>query len=113
MKNFPVYKELKVHAQLSSWARSSIFILCYLHPFFVYAGYESSRQTAHLHRTTETHIQNVPNSHKLANSYFMYSKSHSKIDKTKILMTTGSLMKVESIAECSPFGAFCNTYDLH
>ena len=28
---------------------------------------------------------------------------HSKIDKTKILMTYGSLMKVESIAECSPW----------
>ena len=26
---------------------------------------------------------------------------HSKIDKTKILMTNGSLMKIESIAECS------------
>ena len=37
---------------------------------------------------------------------------HSKIDKTKILMTDGRLMKVESIAECS-FGAFCNTFDLH
>ena len=33
---------------------------------------------------------------------------HSKIDKTKILMTNGSLMKVESIAECS-----WNTFDLH
>ena len=31
---------------------------------------------------------------------------HSKIDKTKILMTNDSLMKVESIAEC-------NTFDLH
>ena len=30
---------------------------------------------------------------------------HSKIDKTEILMTNGSLMKVESIAEC--LGAFC------
>ena len=29
--------------------------------------------------------------------------SHSKIDKAKILMTNGRLMKVESIAECSPF----------
>ena len=29
--------------------------------------------------------------------------SHSKIDKTKILMANGSLMKVESIAECSPW----------
>ena len=27
---------------------------------------------------------------------------HSKKDETKILMTNGSLMKVESIAECSP-----------
>ena len=27
--------------------------------------------------------------------------SHSKIDKTKVLRTNGSLMKVESIAECS------------
>ena len=35
-----------------------------------------------------------------------------KIDKTKVLMTNGSLMKVESIAECS-LGAFCNTFDLH
>ena len=33
--------------------------------------------------------------------------SHSKIDKTMILMTNGSLMKVESIAE------YCNTFDLH
>ena len=37
---------------------------------------------------------------------------HLKIDVTKILMPNGSLMKVESIAECS-FGAFCNTVDLH
>ena len=34
-----------------------------------------------------------------------------KKDKTKSLMTNGSLMKVESIAECS-LGAFCNTFDL-
>ena len=33
---------------------------------------------------------------------------HSKIDKTKVLITNGSLMKVESIAECS-----CYTFDLH
>ena len=31
---------------------------------------------------------------------------HSKIDKTKILMTNGSLMKVS-------IGAVCNTFDLH
>ena len=38
--------------------------------------------------------------------------NHSKMDKTKVLMTNGNLMKVESIAECS-LGAFCNTLDLH
>ena len=37
---------------------------------------------------------------------------HTNIDKTKILKTNGSLMKVESIAECS-LGAFYNTFDLH
>ena len=35
----------------------------------------------------------------------------SNIDKTKLLKTNGSLMKVESIAECS-HGAFCKTFDL-
>ena len=30
-------------------------------------------------------------------------KGHLKIDTTKTLMTNGSLMKVESIAECSPW----------
>ena len=37
---------------------------------------------------------------------------YSKMDKTKALKTNGSLMKVESIAECS-LGSFCNTFDLH
>ena len=37
---------------------------------------------------------------------------YSKIDKTKTLKTNGSLIKVESLAECS-LGAFCNTFDLH
>ena len=36
----------------------------------------------------------------------------SKIDKTKVLKTNGSLMRAKSIAECS-LGAFCNTFDLH
>ena len=37
---------------------------------------------------------------------------HSKIEKTKVLKTNGSLIQVETIAECS-LGAFCNTFDLH
>ena len=35
-----------------------------------------------------------------------------KKDKTKIIITNGSLMKVKRIAECS-LEAFCNTFDLH
>ena len=41
-----------------------------------------------------------------------FLSGHSKIDKTKVLKTGGSLLQVESIAECST-GAFCNTFDLH
>ena len=37
---------------------------------------------------------------------------HYNIDKSKVIKTSGSLMKVESIAECS-LGAFCNSFDLH
>ena len=37
---------------------------------------------------------------------------HSKIDKAKFLMTNGSLMKVESIAECSPW-SILQYFDLH
>ena len=37
---------------------------------------------------------------------------HIKIDKTKVIKTDGSLMQIESIAECSN-RAFCNTFDLH
>ena len=37
---------------------------------------------------------------------------HSKIDQTKALKTDGSLIQVESIAECSR-GAFCNTLEMH
>ena len=38
--------------------------------------------------------------------------SHSKIDKTRILFTNGSLMKVK-VLQNAPLGAFCNTFDLH
>ena len=59
--------------------------------------------------------------HPHTHAEFMYSNTYtvkpvysdrSKIDKTKVLTTNGSLRKVESIAECS-LGAFCNTSDLH
>ena len=47
---------------------------------------------------------------KIKNTVKPVLSGHSKVYITKILMTNGSLMKVEIIAE---FGAFCNTFDLH
>ena len=44
-------------------------------------------------------------------THLLFLCGHSKIDKTKILKTDGSLMHVKSIAERS-LGAFCNTFDL-
>ena len=38
--------------------------------------------------------------------------SHSKIDKTKIFKTNVSLMRLK-VLQNAPFGAFCNTFDLH
>ena len=38
--------------------------------------------------------------------------SHSKADKTYVLMENGSLMKVKSIADAL-LGALCNIFDLH
>ena len=47
---------------------------------------------------------------------YSYSKACDKrplkIDKTKVLMTNDSLMKVESIAECSHWSILQN-FDLH
>ena len=56
--------------------------------------------------------ENVTSALELGYSVKTVLGSHLKIDKTKVLKTNGSLMKVKSIAECS-HGAFCNTFDLH
>ena len=49
----------------------------------------------------------------LSNTVKPVLKGHSKIDKKKkILMTNGSLMKGK-VLQNAPFGAFCNTFDLH
>ena len=58
-----------------------------------------------------THINNqvlvhTPVKITIMNTVKPVQNGHSKIDKTKILMTNGSLMKVKSIGEC-------NDYDLH
>ena len=41
--------------------------------------------------------------HVYFNTVIPVLSGHSKIDKTNILMSNGSLMKVKSIAECSPW----------
>ena len=41
-----------------------------------------------------------------------FLSGHAKLDKTQILMTSGTLMKVESIAECSMW-SILQTFDLH
>ena len=55
------------------------------------------------------HVQN-------AISKYMYSKTcvnvHSKLDKSKILMTNGSLFKIK-ILQNAPLGSLSNTFDLH
>ena len=43
------------------------------------------------------------NVQKLVNIVKPVLSSHSKIDKIKVLKTNGTLMKVESIVECSPW----------
>ena len=44
---------------------------------------------------------------------FIYNKTCSKMDKTKILMTNGGSIKVESIAECSLILVFLRVAVLH
>ena len=60
-----------------------------------------SLEVSHGHASNEPHNTVKPD-----------LSGHSKIDKTKVLKTNSSLIKVESIAECS-LGAFCNTFDVH
>ena len=50
-----------------------------------------------------TFPENDEKFHKIWHTVKPVLSGHSKIDKTKILMTNGTLMKVESIAECSPW----------
>ena len=53
-------------------------------------------------------LQNLlPTSFVIGASRIIYTvklvlNGHSKLDKTKVLMANGSLIKVKSIAECSP-----------
>ena len=65
-------------------------------------------------RKTSSNILTKPISQHLSKIYMVILRivlntvqpvlsSHSKIDKTLILMTNGSLVKVESIAECFPW----------
>ena len=46
-------------------------------------------------------MKTFPACKELSNTVKPVLSGHAKIDKTKVLMTNGSLMKVENIAECS------------
>ena len=63
--------------------------------------------TRFFHTTTVASIIFVSYTMNSLMNFTNYSKTcengHSKIDKTKILMTNDSLMKVKSIAKCSPW----------
>ena len=63
-----------------------------------YGGKSKKNAKFILHSIVYTQVENY--SKTCVKHYFIY---YSKIDKTKILMTNGSLMKVERIAECSPW----------
>ena len=84
-----------------------------VHPRYMYARNDSRSfecRTRVLKQAVA--VAKMKPQHPLSRFNIQYLKTclndHSKIDKTKVLMTNGSLMKVESIAEC-----FCNTSDLH
>ena len=72
---------------------------------------ESSDKPAHLSslpRAFAVHTQNIwklmkIQTQNLASCSYTSDKWQHKIDNTKILMTNGSLMKVESIAKCFPW----------
>ena len=80
------FKEKKIGNQFSFWKPMLVFKkanACFYHLAF----------------TLQHHAYDKG----LKNTVKPVYNSHSKIDKTKILMTNGSLLKVESIAECSPW----------
>ena len=77
----------------------------FLREFFEKVNFEKTQQTSQKHDKISQHA-------KTSNTVKPVLSGHSKTDKTKVLKSNGSLMKVESIPECS-LGAFCNTFDLH
>ena len=66
-----------------------------------------SRLACMVHLTVLRHTYIPVNIESNEYSKTCLKRSHSKIDKTKVLKTNGSLLKVESIAACSK-RAFCN-----
>ena len=70
-----------------------------LHPHlcFVFMSSEGSRESVNLCRFVKAFAAHISNTVKPVLS------CHLKIDKTKVLVEKGSLMKVKSIAECSPW----------
>ena len=71
---------------------------------------------------THTHTNTHTHTHRFSSLLYIFTSvkctikhvlsGHSKIEKTKILMTNCGLMEVERLQN-APLGAFCNTFHLH
>ena len=99
----------------------------HLNPYFVYGSCKGSGETECMHRLVrvfatcrcDKYRHLVPKMLCTQGPCFKCStvkpvyNSHSKINKTNVLLTNGSLMKVKHIAECILRNTFCNTFDLH
>ena len=68
---------------------------------------EKHPQGAVLKEQSDQGLHCLPLLHYILHTVKPVLNGQSKIDKTKILMTNCTLMKVKSIAE------YCNTFDLH
>ena len=82
------------------WPSGFCFEMC------IRTTYRTSQFTSTLYKIQIIALISGLFSHQLA-KYLSHTiklvlRGHSKIDKTKILMTNGNLIKVKSIVECSP-----------
>ena len=86
----------RAEEDVSSRAKDQQFGLdLHLHPSFVNASSEGSNATS-----TKFSRAGYIDRYKSTSPVKSVLSGNSKLDKTKILMANGSLMKVESIAEC-------------
>ena len=81
------------HTTLTSKAHTSVCDFVYMYSLIIFAVDSLNSQIAVIFRFEFRIITTVK----------PVLRGHSKKPKTRMLMTNGTLMKVESIAECSPW----------